>query len=138
MSVKPYAGVEPQEAADLLGGSGATLLDVRSPQEFAGGAAPGAINVPIKLINLEGEMVDNPDFAAAAVAALEGKSGWVVTTCYAGRRGAAAANALAATGHDSINLLGGLRAWEGLGLPVVDADGAACKAVDPSMLSAGH
>jgi rhodanese-related sulfurtransferase len=35
--------------AHALVASGARLIDVRTPEEFAGGAAPGAVNLPVQV-----------------------------------------------------------------------------------------
>ena len=40
-------GLVKQAAVGDFGGTGAQLLDVRSPQEFAAGALPGAVNIPL-------------------------------------------------------------------------------------------
>ncbi len=77
------------------------VLDVRTPEEFAQGHIPGAINVDI----------NSPDFAAQA--AKLNKKQTILVNCHAGSRGAVASAELARLGFKTIcNLEGGLAAWE--------------------------
>ncbi|MCD6640734.1 MAG: FAD-dependent oxidoreductase [Nocardioides sp.] len=81
---------------DALLASGATLVDVRSPQEFAHGAIPGAVNVPVD------ELRDRLD---------ELPEGPLVVHCRVGLRGHVAARLLAQHGRDVVNLDGGYLTW---------------------------
>jgi rhodanese-related sulfurtransferase len=77
------------------------VLDVRSPEEFARGHVPGAVNIDINA----------PGFAEK-VAGFD-KSKPVLVNCHAGARGAIASAALAKLGFKTVcNLEGGLEAWE--------------------------
>ncbi len=76
-------------AADLLRG-GATLLDVRTAQEFASGHAPGAKNVPVG--ELTARMTEVPPGVP------------VVVYCRSGARASAAAKALRAAGYSAHNV----------------------------------
>ena len=79
----------------------AVVLDVRSPEEFAKGHIPGAVNVDIH----------SPDFAAKA--AQFDKKQPILVNCHAGSRGAIASAELARLGFKTVcNLDGGLAAWE--------------------------
>ncbi|MEY2408904.1 MAG: hypothetical protein QOF48_1574 [Verrucomicrobiota bacterium] len=81
-----------------------TVLDVRSPQEFAQGHVPGAVNIDI----------NEPDFAGK-VARFD-KSKPILVNCHAGSRGDIASAELAKLGFKTIfNLEGGLAAWEKAG-----------------------
>lgn len=94
-SSAPGGRVDGARAQQLVA-AGATLLDVRSPGEFSGGHAPGAVNVPV-------------DQLGARLGELD-KSKPVVTYCAVGARSAQAASLLRDNGfvvHD----LGSLRAW---------------------------
>ncbi|HEV3212451.1 MAG TPA: rhodanese-like domain-containing protein [Acidimicrobiales bacterium] len=91
--------------------AGALLLDVREPDEFDAGHAPGATSVPL------GEL-------GARLDELEGAR-MVVCVCRSGVRSAAAAEALTGAGYDAANLVGGMLAWAAEGLPVTTAGGAA-------------
>lgn len=76
--------------------SGAVLVDVRSPGEHAGGAVPGALNIPLdELRTRHHELPDRP----------------VVVHCQVGQRGHTAARLLTQLGHDVRNLDGGYRTW---------------------------
>ncbi len=82
--------------AKQLVAEGAVLLDVRSPGEFAGGHAPGAINIPVH--ELDTRHSELP----------EGKA--VVTYCAAGVRSKRAADKLRKLGH-TVHDLGSLSDW---------------------------
>jgi len=85
-------------------GSGAIVIDVCTPEEFAGGHVPGAINLD----------VNAPDFAERAAKLDKGKP--VLVNCHAGIRGARAAAVLNDLGFSNVkNLEGGLAAWEATG-----------------------
>jgi rhodanese-related sulfurtransferase len=129
---KSYAEVDAQGAAALVA-SGATLLDVRTPEEYAASHAPNAVHVPLKLLE-DGKMQLNPGFRAAAQEALKGATGTVVCTCYGGGRGGTAAAELAAAGFTTANLLGGMGGWHAAGLPIEGGDAV----VNPKTLSEGH
>jgi rhodanese-related sulfurtransferase len=80
------------------------VLDVRSPEEFAKGHIPGAINADI----------NSPDFALKA-AKLDKKQS-ILVNCHAGSRGAIASAELAKLGFKTVfNLEGGLDAWKAAG-----------------------
>lgn len=75
---------------------GATLVDVRTESEFAGGSIPGAVNVPLdELRERHGE--------------LAGKE--LIVHCQVGQRGHTAARLLSQLGHTVTNLDGGLKTW---------------------------
>lgn len=78
--------------------NGAKLLDVRSPAEFAGGAVPGAINVPVQVI-------------AAQIAAVAQPSETLVIYCAAGGRSAVATQILRSMGYKDAYNLGGIGEW---------------------------
>jgi rhodanese-related sulfurtransferase len=79
----------------------AVVLDVRSPEEFAKGHVPGAVNIDINA----------PGFAEQ-VARFD-KSKPILVNCHAGSRGAIASAELAKLGFKTVcNLEGGLSAWE--------------------------
>jgi rhodanese-related sulfurtransferase len=83
---------------------GAVVIDVRSPEEFAKGHVPGALNFDINA----------PGFAEK-VSTLD-KSKPILVNCHAGSRGAIAAGELAKLGFKTVcNLEGGLSAWEKAG-----------------------
>jgi phage shock protein E len=81
------------------------LVDVRTPEEFASGHLPNAVNIPLQELSARlGEVAtDEP----------------VVLYCRSGNRSGQAAQLLAAEGFTQVLDLGGIIAWEAAGLPVV-------------------
>ena len=86
------------------------VLDVRTPEEYAAGHVPNAINVP-------------HDQIEARLAELEArKNGPVVVYCKSGRRAGMAAEALSKAGFTNLlHLTGDMDAWSAAGLPVEKA-----------------
>jgi rhodanese-related sulfurtransferase len=80
---------------------GTTLVDVRSPLEFADGAIPKAVNIPLEELRLR---------------AAEIPAGPVIVTCAVGQRGHTATRLLSQLGRDMANLDGGYRTWVAGGL----------------------
>lgn len=74
--------------------AGATVLDVRTPEEFRTGAYPGAINIPLQ--QLQGRLSELS------------KDKPVVVYCAAGGRSAAAASAMVQAGFTDVVNGGGL------------------------------
>ncbi|MCH5224684.1 MAG: MBL fold metallo-hydrolase [Muribaculaceae bacterium] len=84
-----------------------TILDVRTPEEYASGHIPGAINVNF----FDEDFVDRVKQVVP-----EGDS--LAIYCKSGRRSAQAHKALEATGDSIIELAGGIEAWEKERLPI--------------------
>jgi rhodanese-related sulfurtransferase len=105
--------ISPRELeARLAQGDDLLVLDVRTPQEYASGHVPGAINVP-------------HDEVAARAAELAGTRP-VAVYCQRGPRARLAEAALRGAGRERVlHVEGGFSAWESDGLPV--AQGAAPK-----------
>jgi rhodanese-related sulfurtransferase len=97
------------EQADVLVREGATLLDVREPDEWAAGHAPEAIHLPL------GQL---------ATRLAEVPPGSVVVVCRSGGRSARATAVLLADGREARNLAGGMQAWAAAGLPVLNDAGS--------------
>ena len=102
--------IEPATAKALVNGpKHAALIDVRTPEEFAGGHAPGAVNVPLADLS-SGGATGLPDDKDAAI----------VTMCKVGERSLYGMLILKAMGyHDVKNVKGGIQAWTAAGLPTV-------------------
>ena len=81
--------------------AGARLVDVRTPGEFANGAIPGAVNIPVD--DLRSRLDD--------VRALA-EQGPVLVHCAVGIRGHIACRILEANGIQARNLDGGFRTWD--------------------------
>ena len=73
------------------------LLDVRTPAEFAAGAIPGFVNIPVD--DLRGRLGDVPTDRR------------IVVTCQAGQRGYIATRLLDQEGRDAVNLAGGYKTY---------------------------
>jgi rhodanese-related sulfurtransferase len=100
--------IEPATAKALLEGSNhSTLIDVRSPEEYASGHAPHAKNVPL------------PDLTGGSASGLpEDKEAPIVTICKVGERSLYGMLLLKSMGYHSVkNVRGGLQAWLAAGLP---------------------
>lgn len=92
------------------------IVDVRERDEWDAGRIDGATHIPVdELDDRMGEL--DRDRA-------------VVTVCRSGSRSAGAARRLVAAGFDAESLDGGLLAWAGAGLPLVDAGGGPGAVVD--------
>ena len=85
--------------------AGDTVIDVRSPDEYALGHIAGAINVPIDTLPKGADAL--PD-------------GPVLTACGSGGRAGRAADLLDLAGRTAFTIAGGTKAWQAAGLPVVD------------------
>lgn len=83
---------------------GVTVIDVREPDEFAGGHIPGAVNVPLQTVpdSLESLDPEKP----------------VYVVCQHGMRSERAATFLDSRGFDTVNVLGGTSAWAAADLPL--------------------
>ena len=85
----------------------AVLVDVRTPQEFAEGHLPGAVNV--ELDRLE----------ALAPTALPDRNAHLLVYCHSGNRSSFAVQILERMGYTRlVNMVGGIAAWSGEGYPV--------------------
>ncbi|MCI3278421.1 rhodanese-like domain-containing protein [Streptomyces cylindrosporus] len=89
-----------------------TVVDVRTPGEYAGGHLPGAHNIPLDRL---AEAAD----ALAAVAA----RGSLLIVCASGARSAKGCDQLAALGTAATTLEGGTGAWTAAGHPVERSTG---------------
>ncbi|MHB1137464.1 MAG: rhodanese-like domain-containing protein [Microthrixaceae bacterium] len=92
------------ELAGLVEG-GATLIDVRMPDEYLAAHVPGALLVPLP--ELPERLGDVPDDATAYV------------ICKMGGRSMKACEFLATQGYEALNVAGGTDAWIESGRPTV-------------------
>jgi rhodanese-related sulfurtransferase len=77
--------------------AGATVLDVRNPDEYTAAHVPGAVLIPL------------PELAARQDEIPEGNPLYVI--CAVGRRSLTAAKALAEAGYPALSVAGGTTAW---------------------------
>lgn len=100
-------GFESAAAADFaVLAETAFILDVRELDEYEGGHLAGAVNIPVRTVveNLNLIPMDQP----------------IAVYCAKGLRGAIATTALNMLGYEAINLRGGIRAWIDAELPTTD------------------
>lgn len=84
----------------------AVLVDVRTPEEYAAGHVPGAINVPLD--RLETRLAELERY----------KTGPVHVICQSGRRSQAASAILEKAGFHPVDVAGGTGAWAAAGYPL--------------------
>jgi phage shock protein E len=96
--------VDVSQAAQIVDQRDAIILDVRTPQEYAAGHLPGAININ----------VESPDFAER-VSGLD-ESTEILVYCRTGNRSAVATDQMADLGFTALaDLQGGIEAWAAAG-----------------------
>lgn len=97
-----------QDEVPALAGDPATLLlDVRTPEEYAQGHVPGALNIPYDEL---GERLDEL-----------GTPREVVVYCESGRRAGIGAEVLLEAGYAVGHLEGDMSGWRRAGLPIESA-----------------
>ena len=84
--------------ARKLVAAGARLLDVRSPEEYAGGHLPDAINVPVQELDRR-------------LAEVGPRDGALILYCRSGHRSGRAAEILRRNGFTKVHNLGPITAW---------------------------
>ena len=90
------------EAVEILETeSGRILLDVRTPEEFASGHIPGAVNIPNESIGTQ-QIPELPD-----------KAQRILVYCRSGNRSKQASEKLAALGYTNVIEFGGINSWPG-------------------------
>ncbi len=104
-SAVPVPTVNPREARELLKGKQPPfLLDVRQPEEYHAGHIAGATLIPLGELHVRAEELP--------------QDREILCICRSGSRSGAAARQLVALGYKTLNLAGGLSAWQRAGLPV--------------------
>ncbi|CEG25818.1 rhodanese-like domain-containing protein [Bacillus sp. B-jedd] len=90
----------PKELEQLLAdGKSMNIIDVRETDEVAQGKIPGAVNIPLSLIEFRMNELD--------------KSKEYVMVCRSGGRSGRACQFLESYGFKTINMAGGMLAWDG-------------------------
>ncbi len=77
--------------------AGATVVDVREPEEYVGGHVPGALLIPLG--DLPGRIHEVP------------RSGPVYVVCASGQRSRSGVELLEQAGFEAISLEGGTNGW---------------------------
>lgn len=85
--------------------SGAPVVDVRSPEEYAAGHVPGAVNIPLEQVESR-----RADFASDTP---------MHVICQSGGRSMKASEMLAAAGVQTLSVAGGTKGWIDAGRSVV-------------------
>ncbi|KAF6510314.1 Rhodanese-like domain protein [Geobacillus stearothermophilus] len=92
--------ITPKEVEERLrAGESLHIIDVREPEEVAAGKIPGAVNIPLGLIEFRMHELD--------------KNEEYILVCRSGGRSGRAAEFLDSRGYRVINMTGGMLAWEG-------------------------
>lgn len=95
-----YTNMDVEQFANYIANDSVQLVDVRTPEEYAGGHIENSKNIDVY----------NPDFINVATKTLD-KSRPVAVYCRSGKRSADAARKLTDKGYEVINLMGGIIAW---------------------------
>jgi rhodanese-related sulfurtransferase len=95
--------------ASFTPGDGAVLLDVREPDEWQRGHAPGARHIPMGDVPARLDEID--------------RDAPLYVVCHLGGRSQRVAEYLARNGYTPVNVAGGMAAWAEAGRPVVTDDG---------------
>ena len=97
-----YQQISQSEAAGLMESEqDYVILDVRTPEEFASGHIPGALNVP------------NETIGTAEVPELPRKDQLILVYCRSGNRSKQASQKLADLGYTDVREFGGINTWPG-------------------------
>jgi rhodanese-related sulfurtransferase len=98
------ATIDARTAADRIAAGSVIVVDVRQQAEWKTGHIEGALHIPLtQLSNQQHQLPSDKT---------------IVTVCRSGHRSALAARTLARTGHDVLNLSGGMNARVTAGLPL--------------------
>jgi rhodanese-related sulfurtransferase len=105
-AANPAQKISSQQAlSQQQAGDGFVFLDVRTPEEFASGRVPGAVNIPVGQLS-------------SRLAELE-KDDRLVVYCERGPRAAIAAGTLLEAGYTNVShLTGDMAGWRAAGLPI--------------------
>lgn len=95
---------------------GATLIDVREPDEWTAGHAPSALHIPL------GDVVTRFDDFAGADAP-------VYVVCRVGGRSGQAVQYLVGRGVEAVNVTGGMQSWAAAGKPMVSENGGPAQVI---------
>ena len=102
----PLPSVTVTELADVLAADPSTpLVDVREPNEYAGGHVDGAVLVPMAVLPVRVDEIP--------------RDRTVYVICHSGGRSAQVVGWLNQQGFDAVNVEGGTAGWARSGRPVV-------------------
>ena len=97
-----FAQITQEEAVELMETEeDYIILDVRRPDEYAGGHIKGAVNIP------------NETIAEEEISQLPDKDQLILVYCRSGNRSKQASEKLAKLGYTNIKEFGGINTWQG-------------------------
>ena len=99
-SADGYQQIPQEEAKEMMDAQEVIILDVREQDEYDGGHIPGAMLLPVGMINEE-----------TAAGVIPGKDATVLVYCRSGNRSKTASSALADLGYTNIYEFGGINTW---------------------------
>ncbi len=103
-----FKSISPQEADSLIkSDEKITLLDVRTPEEFAQEHIEGATLIPLQTLENNLGLIS------------DAKNQKLIVYCHSGNRSVSASRILAKNGFKPLNMQGGITAWKSSGLNVV-------------------
>lgn len=102
-----FESISPKQAYEFLQkDSNVTLVDVRTPKEYATEHIAGATLIPVQ------DLSEN----LTKLTSVKGKK--IIVYCHSGSRSVTASRILAKNGFIPLNVTGGITAWKGEGLSV--------------------
>ena len=99
-SADGYQQISQEEAKAMMDTQVVIILDVREQDEYDSGHIPGAMLLPVGMINEE-----------TAAGVIPGKDATVLVYCRSGNRSKTASSALADLGYTNIYEFGGINTW---------------------------
>ena len=94
-----YQQISPDEAKEMMDDEGAIILDVRTPEEFAEGHIPGAVNLELGT------------FDQNAAEVIPDKDAILLVYCRSGNRSKTASEILVSMGYTKVYEFGGIIDW---------------------------
>lgn len=91
--------ISQDKAKEMLDGGGVTLVDVRTPGEYAQGFIKGAMLLPLDRIAID------------AAKRLPDKDATILVYCLSGSRSSSAAGILSRAGYTNVFDIGGIGSW---------------------------
>jgi rhodanese-related sulfurtransferase len=102
-----FESISPKQAYELMQKDPSiTLLDVRTPQEYAPEHIAGATLIPVQVLN------ENLSKLSSV------KNNKIIVYCHSGSRSVAASRILMQNGFTPLNVKGGISGWKSEGLSV--------------------
>jgi rhodanese-related sulfurtransferase len=101
---EPREDVTPAEVHELHDQGGIVVVDVREEYEWEAGRITGSRHVPLGTLAAQAESIP--------------RDAEVIFVCRTGSRSAMATTAFRTAGWSARNMVGGLEAWAGAGLPL--------------------